>query len=98
MSHIILLSPLAKNDLCAIAEYTMQKWGNNQADIYLDKIDKALLKIQDNPNIGRVRSDISDRHRSLLMEKHLLVYTVENTEIIISRILHHSRDIKSITS
>jgi toxin ParE1/3/4 len=98
MRHIILLSPLAKNDLFAIAEYTMQKWGNNQADIYLDKIDKALLKIQDNPNIGRVRSDISDRHRSFLMEKHLLVYTVEDTEIIISRILHHSRDIKSIIS
>ena len=94
MMYNLSLSPLAKDDLRAIAEYTIQTWGNNQADIYLDKIDHALQTIQDNPNIGRVRTDISDRHRSLLIEKHLLVYIVQDAEIIVSRILHHSRDVK----
>lgn len=95
MTYDLLLSPLAQNDLTAIFEYTIQQWGDNQADKYLEQIQNGLSKIQNNPNIGRVRTDISDRHRSILVEKHIIIYIMQNNQIFVSRILHHSRDIKT---
>ena len=95
MSYNLSLSSLAQNDLTAIIEYTIQQWGDNQADKYLEQIKNGLSKIQDNPNIGRVRTDISDRHRNILIEKHIVIYIVQNKQIFVSRILHQSRDIKT---
>ncbi len=95
MSYNLSLSSLAQNDLTAILEYTIQQWGDNQADKYLEQIKSGLSKIQDNPNIGRVRTDISDRHRSILIEKHIVIYIVQDKQIFVSRILHQSRDIKT---
>jgi len=95
MRYNLSLSSLAQNDLTAIVEYTIQQWSEKQADKYLEQIESGLSKIQDNPNIGRVRTDISDRHRSILVEKHIVVYIVQDRYILISRILHQSRDIKT---
>ncbi len=53
MTYNLSLSSLAQNDLTAIVEYTIQQWGDNQADTYLEKIANGLSKIHDNPNIGR---------------------------------------------
>jgi toxin ParE1/3/4 len=96
MSYNLSLSSLAKNDLVAITEYTIQQWGEAQADKYLEQLENGLSKVQNNPNIGRIRTDISDRHRSILVEKHIIIYFVQDNKIFVSRILHQSRDVSSI--
>ena len=95
MNYNLLLSSTAQDDLTTIMEYTIQKWGDHQADKYFEQLQNGLEKIQDNPKIGRVRTDISDRHRSILIEKHIVIYLVQDTDVLVSRILHQSRDIKT---
>lgn len=96
MKYSLFLSSSAKNDLISITEYTLQRWGEKQADIYLSHIDKALLAIQHAPHIGRVRTDISDRHRCFSVEKHLIIYFIQDDSIMVSRIVHQSRDVEAI--
>lgn len=94
MTYNLSLSLLAQNDLLAISEYTIQQWGERQADKYLTQLQNGLSKIHGNPNIGRIRTDISDRHRSILVEKHIIIYLIQDNDVFISRILHQSREIK----
>jgi len=47
-----------------------------------------------NPEIGYRRSDIPANYQCLIVEKHVLIYTIKDQSVIIARILHQSRDIQ----
>ena len=40
----IVFSDLAKQDLASIEEYTREKWGSYQADIYLAQIENRIQR------------------------------------------------------
>ena len=41
------------------SSYSLETWGEAQAEAYCDILDKALLAIQDNPQIGHGRPELS---------------------------------------
>lgn len=89
----IIVSPQALRDLTEIRSYTLQSWGAVQADIYLDKIEEAFYGLLENPEIGRERNDVKTGYRSIVIEKHVLFYKIEKSEIHILGIPHSRMDI-----
>jgi toxin ParE1/3/4 len=81
------LSALAKNDLRDIAQYTFTRYGERQVDIYLQLLYDGMELLTENPEIGHRRNDIPKGYRSLVVEKHLLIFTVQGESVIIDRIL-----------
>lgn len=91
----IILSPKAEEDFADILQYTFQTWGEKQMYVYRAVIDKALLTIQQNPDIGQQRPEISKSHRSFPAGQHVIFYRSDQLAIYVSRILHERMDTKS---
>jgi plasmid stabilization system protein ParE len=49
----ILKQARAEDDLVDIWLYSLEKWGGNQADLYLDKLGEGIISIAHNPAIGK---------------------------------------------
>jgi toxin ParE1/3/4 len=88
------LSALAKDDLRDIAQYTFTHYGERQVDIYLQALYSGMELLTENPEIGHRRDDIPEGYKILIVEKHVLIFTVQGDSVIIARILHQSRDMK----
>jgi toxin ParE1/3/4 len=86
------LSPLAEEDLFKIISTTIESWGNEQAKVYAQTIDAALLKLAQYPDFGRERNEIYKSARSFPVEKHIVFYQVSDNGIDIARILHQRMD------
>lgn len=86
------LSPLAEEDLFKIISTTIDSWGKEQAKVYAQTMDAALLKLAQYPDFGRERSDIYNGARSFPVEKHIVFYQVRDNGIDVARILHQRMD------
>ncbi len=91
----IILSPQAEEDFADILQYTFQTWSEKQMYVYRAVIDKALLTIQQNPEIGHQRPELSKSHRSFPAGQHVIFYRADQRAIYFSRILHERMDTKS---
>jgi toxin ParE1/3/4 len=88
------LSALAKDDLRDIAQYTFTRYGERQMDIYLQALYDGMKLLTGNPEIGHRRDDIPEGYKSLIVEKHVLIFAIQFESVIIARILHQSRDMQ----
>jgi toxin ParE1/3/4 len=89
---IYRLSPLAEEDLYKIISTTMNLWGNEQAKVYAQNIDAALIKLAQYPDFGRERNEIYQDAKSFPIEKHIVFYQVSDNGIDVARILHQRMD------
>jgi toxin ParE1/3/4 len=83
------LSERAQLDFRDILSYTLQTWGEEQLVKYRDLIASAFTAILKKPEIGR--SDIVP-YRRYTAGQHCIFYRIEDTTIIIVRILHRRSD------
>lgn len=63
------------------------------------KIEKNLELLTKNPKLGRIPREEEIRnlgYRYLIVQNHLIFYTIEEKTIFIHRILHGARDYKTI--
>tara|TARA_B110000467_G_C18157426_1_gene387645 strand:+ start:404 stop:694 length:291 start_codon:yes stop_codon:yes gene_type:complete len=86
------LSPLAEEDLYKIISTTMSSWGNEQAKVYAQNIDAALIKLAQYPDFGRERNEIYKGGKSFPVEKHIVFYQVSDSGIDVARILNQRMD------
>ena len=89
----LIKTKLAEEDLIGIWVYTFQEWGEQQADLYLDDLNDALLRIEKFPEIARERKELSPSVRIQPHKHHLVVYTFDESNITIIRVLHESMNI-----
>lgn len=64
-----------------------------------DKIEKDLKLLSENPFLGRVPRDEEIKnlgYRFLIAQTYIIFYTIENSSILVHRILHQARNYKSI--
>ncbi|HCU67622.1 MAG TPA: type II toxin-antitoxin system RelE/ParE family toxin [Rheinheimera sp.] len=88
------LSRLAEADLREISAATITNWGSIQARAYLESLDKTMLALADNPNLGRERAEIYGGARSFPCGKHIIFYRTAAKDIIeIARVLHQRMDV-----
>ncbi|MBT41274.1 MAG: plasmid stabilization protein ParE [Idiomarina sp.] len=91
----IKISPLAKNDIKAIARYTEQRWGRSKRQSYLKALDSRIMQLADFPESGVACDEILPNYRKLSFNQHLIFYRRLNVEsLLIVRILHQSMDVK----
>jgi toxin ParE1/3/4 len=95
LERLLILSPKAEEDFADIFQYSLETWDEIQAYAYRDILDKALLTIQENPQIGRARPELSAQHRIFPVGKHIIVYRITTRAILVSRILHGRMDLDS---
>ena len=93
MTHKYKLLPEAEKDLENIWHYTVQKWGVEQALLYIDQLDGAFQLLADTPLLSREYKEFNPPVHIHHHEKHLIVYLVEQTQILIVRVLHETMDI-----
>lgn len=71
----------------------------NAADAIANKIEKNLELLSNNPNLGRIPREEEIRnlgYRYLVVQNYLIFYTIEEGTIFIHRILHGTRNYKTL--
>ena len=84
----------ADDDLNDIFNYTEIEFGFNQAVKYLNRFDELFNSLCNNPNLGKLRPELGKDLYCLPEQNHLIFYTFTKNDIIISRVLHASRDLQ----
>ena len=92
----ILFSPQARIDLSDIWDFTIERWGIEQAERYTSEINGEISTLAEFPNRGPTCDDIRLSYRKLLIAKHVVYYQAEDSFVIVIRILHQSMDPDSI--
>ncbi len=90
MARYVILSD-AREDLEQIDEYTMQNWGIEQADAYLEALTTIFELLAVRPSIGRDRSeDIGPGYMSFGHKSHVIYYKRMTGGVAIAAVFHHS--------
>ncbi|MBI5664280.1 MAG: type II toxin-antitoxin system RelE/ParE family toxin [Nitrospirae bacterium] len=85
--------PIAQRDLVGIIDY-IKTDSPASAYKFLDRFDKAVVKLEDFPFMGQSPKDIRLqrlKYRILVIDSYLVFYVVKDTIVEIRRILHGKR-------
>ncbi len=88
----LVISERAEADLREIWRWSCGRFGEAQADLYLDQIDAGLRECGMAPERGQDHESIREGYRSKLIRKHVAFYTFDDTEVVVQRVLHGSMD------
>jgi toxin ParE1/3/4 len=89
----LIITQSARDDLENIAQYTFQNFGALQVNRYMTALFNSLDKLTTLPTIGRARSDLPDGYQMHAVGKHIIIYHVHHSQLIVMRILHERMDI-----
>jgi toxin ParE1/3/4 len=82
------LSNQARLDLRAIARYSFETWGIDQAHRYTDDLLKCFERIAGSPLIGRPCDRVRKGYRRMEHGRHVIFYRPDSDGLFIGRILH----------
>jgi toxin ParE1/3/4 len=88
-----VLSKKADNDLDGIYVYSVENFGEAQADEYFLGLCACLRTLADNPRVGREASWLNPGLRWHRHERHLIFYMIEGVDIFVVRLLHEAMDV-----
>lgn len=94
MTHAVLLSPLATQDLIALHGWILESADRAIADAYLDRIEQKIASLAESPLRGISRDDLAAGVRTLVFERRLLIaYRVDNAAVIVLRVISGQREL-----
>ena len=82
----------AVSDLQSIRNYTLEKWGPEQEQRYLNALWKKFEEILRDPDRWRFRNDLFPGCQIAAQGKHVLLFRVRGKTLEIVRILHSAMD------
>ncbi len=88
------LTSKAENDLIEIYVYGFQKFGERQAEKYFSELEDCFQVLNTSPLICRERIEFTPPVRIHHHGRHLVIYVIQENQILIVRILHDSMDIQ----
>ena len=89
---ILDLTKAAVSDLQSIRSYTLETWGLEQEQRYLDALWKKFEEILADPSRWRRRDDLFPACQIAAQGKHVILFRVQDTVLEIVRILHGAMD------
>lgn len=95
MSVAGALRELARADLEAIWVYTVEHWGVEQADRYVQGLFGCFEELAANPRLGRERDDVKADYRSFPQGRHVVFYVVVPAGIEVIGMVRQSADVAS---
>lgn len=84
------LSAMAERDLADILDYTVDVWGEIQAEEYLNSIEVCCARIARMPLSGRSCNSLHPELRRMEHRKHVIFYAPDAHGVLIARVLHQS--------
>lgn len=75
--------------------YTVDVWGEHQADEYIKALFSRFGWLANQPKIGRHRKDIAKGYYCFEQGQHLVFYQILGNDIAIIGIPHQSMDIEN---
>ena len=81
-------------DLRAIRAYTLEHWGPEQEQLYLDSLWAKFAEILDAPGKWRRRNDLFPGCQIAAQGKHVVLFRIQGSVLQIVRILHGSMDLQ----
>ena len=82
----------AVSDLRSIRNYTLNAWGEEQEQIYLDSLWSRFEEIIEDPERWRYREDLFPKCQIAAQGKHVILFRVQGNVLQIIRILHGAMD------
>jgi toxin ParE1/3/4 len=95
MSGGFVLKPRAQSDLDEIWDYTVAKWGLDQAETYTRKLSADIATVAARPTLGRECPEVRHGYRKYLSGSHVVFYRSAACGIEVVRILHKRMDCES---
>lgn len=86
------LTPAARRDLSRIWDYSEERWGLQQAEVYLRDLQTCLERLADDPRRGRPRDEVRPGYRSRAVGNHVVFYVVSDGGVDVIRVLHQRMD------
>ena len=80
-------------DFQEIEAHSVQHWGRQVTDRYLNDIQLGLDRIRENPNILRLEQEFSTGLYFYRIAKHWLVCDLPETSVIVVTVIHTSMDV-----
>ena len=91
----LLISERAEADLREIWRWTYARFGEKQADCYLDELEGGMRACAADPESGKDRDSLRRGYRSRPIRKHVVFYTFGTDQVLVQRVLHGSMDFES---
>lgn len=91
---ILDLTHAALEDLQSIRNYTLEQWGADQEQIYLESMWSRLEEILADPERYRRRDDLFPGCQIAAHGKHVILFRIHGKSIQVVRILHSAMDFK----
>ena len=86
-----LLTQRAEQDYREILAFTLNEWGMEQFTAYATLLDNAFERLVAMPRFGIRRDDIHEGYYCYRVEKHYILYRINDDRIEFVRILHTKR-------
>lgn len=88
------LTRAALDDLRSIRAYTLELWGPDQEQQYLDQIWKKFESILSAPSKFRFRRDLFPNCQIATEGKHVILFRTHKSRLQVVRVLHGAMDFK----
>lgn len=84
---------LAATDLDAIAEFSIDRFGVDQARLYRDQLKDRFSQLAENPALGRRAEQLAQGLRRFEHGSHIIFYIPSGSGILAVRVLHYHMDV-----
>ncbi len=91
----LLLTDRSLNDIAAIRQFSIEQWGKKVASKYIAQVEDALSLIQSKPDLLWHEEGYPPCLRFYHINKHVLVFDIQTSDIILLTVFHGSMDILS---
>jgi len=92
--NLYVFSKEAENDLVEIYRYGFINYGENKSDQYIGALKEKCQFLAEMPNLDPDRVEFNPAVKIHHHRKHLIIYIIENDDILIVRVLHDRMDIQ----
>ncbi|ARM89481.1 toxin-antitoxin system toxin RelE/ParE family protein [Rhizobium sp. CIAT894] len=93
----VLYSSRARADMLDLWLWIAEKSGPPIADTMIDRIERRISSLERHPQMGPKRPAIARDARALVVERWLVLYSCDSTDVHIVRIIDGASDLRDIS-
>ena len=96
-SRRVRFTPRGQRGVREVLQYSWRTWNDRQRAVYKASLDDAFRRIAGFSLLGRQRDDVRPGLRSLGVEQHVILYRVDDEEVVVLRVVHARQDISRLS-
>ena len=89
------LTSAARRDLTMIRDWSLENYGPKLAKEFMNGFDRVFNLLHEQPYAGQVREELGSQERSFSHKPYRVLYRVLGRDVLVTRIIHQSRDVRS---